>query len=178
VGAAADLPHVRGAAFRPADPDLAGYVVLDLTAADAWYEEGEPGIGHPRDPFHHVDVRSSDRHVRISDGGRLLAESRRPVLAFQTMLPTRFYLPREDVVAPLHPSTLTTWCPYKGRASYFSTDDRRDIVWCYREPLPSAAPPAGLVAFYDDVLEVTVDGVPHGAADTPAARAMLDESGV
>lgn len=167
-----------GAAFRPADPDLAGYVLLDLDAVDAWYEEDERGIAHPRDPYHSVDARRSSRHVRIADGDRLLAESSRPTLVFESHLPVRFYLPREDVVAALQPSDTVTCCPYKGWASYLSAPGRPDVAWSYREPLPDAAPLAGLVAFYDDVLDVTVDGVRHGRADTAVARSLLAEFGV
>jgi hypothetical protein len=78
-----------GAGYRPADPDLAGYVVLDFGAFDAWYEEDERNVGHPRDPFHRIDVLASSRHVRLELDGQLLAESSRPVLLFETMLPVR-----------------------------------------------------------------------------------------
>jgi len=100
-----DLP---GAGFRPADPDLAGYVVLDFSAFDAWYEEDEPNVAHPRDPFHRIDVLPSSRPVRLELDGQLLAESSRPALLFETMLPTRYYLPREDIQAELTPSSTTT----------------------------------------------------------------------
>src|SRR5947208_13737227 len=53
-----------GAGFRLSDPDLAGYVVLDFSAFHGWYEEDEPNVAHPRDPFHRIDVLASSRHVR------------------------------------------------------------------------------------------------------------------
>ena len=108
------------AGLRLADPDLSGYVVLDFAAFDTWYEEDEANVGHPRDPFHRIDVLPSSRHVRIELDGEVLAESTRPTLLFETMLPTRYYLPREDVRAALVPSDTWTYCAYKGRASYFS----------------------------------------------------------
>src|SRR4051794_41086811 len=144
----------EGAAFRLADADLKEYVVLDTRAFDAWYEEDEPVRSHPRDPFHRVDVRQSSRHVRIELGGQVLAESTRPRLLFETNLPTRFYLPREDLTTQAQPSERQTYCPYKGEASYwsFEVDGRRrpDLAWSYAEPLPDAVAIAGLVAFFDE----------------------------
>jgi uncharacterized protein (DUF427 family) len=95
AGEAVDLRaagQVRpGAGFRPADPDLAGLVILDFGAFDAWYEEDEQNVAHPRDPFHRIDVLPSSRQVRLELDGQLLAVSSRPVLLFETMLPTRYY---------------------------------------------------------------------------------------
>jgi uncharacterized protein (DUF427 family) len=166
------------AAFRPADADLDGYVVLDFDAFDQWYEEDEPVRAHPRDPFHRLDVRASSRHVRMAHGGQLVVDTRRPVLVFETHLPVRFYVPREDVVADLRPSELTTYCPYKGEANYWSTVTRRDLAWSYQKPLPDAVQLTDLISFYDDVMEVTVDGRPHGRPETAAAEALRDEFGV
>jgi uncharacterized protein (DUF427 family) len=109
-----------GAGFYPTDPDLAGYVVLDFGAFDAWYEEDERNVAHPRDPFHRVDVLPSSRHVRVELDGHVLAESSRPALLFETMLPTRYYLPPDDIRTGLTTSSTRTWCAYKGQASYWS----------------------------------------------------------
>jgi uncharacterized protein (DUF427 family) len=159
------------AGFRPADADLAGYVVLDFAGADRWLEEDEEISGHPRDPFHRVDVRASSRHVRLSLDGRLLAESTRPALVFETMLPPRYYLPRDDVAAGLIASDTHTWCPYKGGASYFSVDlgDRvvDDLAWSYPDPLPDAVELGGRIAFFDERVDVVVDGVPRPRRVTP-----------
>jgi len=151
-----------GAGFRPADPDLAGYVVLDFGAFDAWYEEDEPNVAHPRDPFHRIDVLPSSRPVRLELDGQLLAESTRPALLFETMLPTRYYLPREDIRAELIPSSTTSCCAYKGRASYWSaTVGGRvipDLAWTYEEPLHDATQVRGLIAFFDERIDLTLDG--------------------
>jgi uncharacterized protein (DUF427 family) len=146
------------AAFRLADADLAGYVELDFRAFDAWYEEDELNVAHPRDPFHRIDVLPSSRHVRLELDGQLLAESIRPALLFETMLPTRYYLPREDIQAELVPSSIRTFCAYKGEASYFSVPAMADIAWTYEDPRHDAAPVRGLVAFFDERIDVTVDG--------------------
>ncbi len=167
-----------GAAFRPADADLAGHVVLDFTAFDAWYEEDEELVGHPRDPYHRVDIRPSSRHVRIELDGRTLAETGSATLVFETNLPTRFYLPAADVRADLRPSERRTHCAYKGEASYWSLDGRADIAWTYRNPLPEATRLAGLVAFFDDLVDVVVDGERRARPAGAIAEAILDETGI
>lgn len=157
------------AAFRPADPDLAGLVVLDFAAFDTWYEEDEVIHGSPRNPYHRVDVRRSTRHLRIELDGRLLADTHRPTLVFETGLKTRYYLPREDVLVELEPSEKRTLCAYKGEASYWSIAGHDDLVWAYEDPLPDAAGLAGLLAFYDEKVQVTVDGVGGGFAPAAAS---------
>lgn len=165
-----------GAGFLLADPDLAGYVLLDF-AAFAWLEEDEPIRGHPRDPFSRVDVRASARPVRVELGGELLAASARARMLFETGIHTRFYLPREDVRVELRPSATRTYCPYKGEASYWSAGAHVDIAWSYEAPLPDLAPIAGLVAFWDERVDVFVDGEPLGPPRGAVADAMRDEFG-
>ena len=97
-----------GAGYCPADADLDGYVILDFSALDSWYEEDEVNVAHPRDPFHRIDVLASSRHVSLVLNGQVLADSSRPILLFETMLPTRYYMPREDVQAELIPSGTRT----------------------------------------------------------------------
>jgi uncharacterized protein (DUF427 family) len=156
------------AAWRYADPDLSGFVALSWEAFDRWLEEDEEVFGHPRDPWHRVDGRRSTRHVRVEVGGEVLADSRRPTVVFETGLPTRYYLPREDVaVDRLQPSDTVTICAYKGFASYWSAGDERDIVWTYEEPFADAPPIAGLVCFFNEKVDLTVDGI---AVDRPATQ--------
>lgn len=165
-----------GAGFEPAS--LPGYVTVDFGAFDRWREEAEEIVAHPRDPYHHVDVRQSSRHVRISLGGTVLAESTRPVLVFETHLMTRFYLPREDVLAELLPSPTVTACAYKGKATYHSVAGCDDVAWSYLDPLPDVSGLAGLVAFYDEKVEVSVDGVPRARPSGPVADAIREEFGL
>jgi uncharacterized protein (DUF427 family) len=157
--------------FCPADPALAGHVVLDFAGPDAWYEEDERLYGHPRDPFHRIDVRAASRHVEVSSGGRLLAASARPLLVFETLLPVRWYLPAEDVTAPLVLSGKRTECAYKGEASYWSAETPdglvRDVVWGYPDPLPDAAQLRDRLCFFDERVDVVVDGVPRPRPVTP-----------
>ena len=107
----------EAAGFRLDDDDLAGYVALDFRAFDAWLEEDDPVAGHPRDPFHRVDVRRTARPVRIALDGTVLAETTAARMLFETSLPTRFYVPRDDVRADLEPTATRSYCPYKGHAS-------------------------------------------------------------
>ena len=167
------------AAFRPADPDLAGYVLLDFDAFD-WREEEEPVRGHPRDPFHRVDVRLSSRSVRVELDGAVLAETSRPRLVFETKLGPRFYLPRDDVrMDALVPSPTRTICAYKGEASYFSLDrgDRTvaDIAWSYEHPLPDAAELAGYLSFFDERVDVVLDGERRDRPQTPWSKPEPDD---
>ena len=159
---AADGQHRPAAGFLPADPDLAGYVVLDFAAFDTWYEEDQVNVAHPRDPFHRIDVLRSSRLVRLELDGELLAESSRPALLFETMLPTRYYLPREDIRAGLTPTSTRTYCAYKGQASYWSAAaagrELADIAWAYQDPLHEAAPVRGMVAFFTERVDAVLDG--------------------
>ncbi len=155
------------AAFRPDDPDLADYVIIEFEAFE-WREEDEPIVSHPHDPFGRIDVLRSSRHVRIEHDGRLLAESSRPMLLFETLLPVRFYLPREDVAVRLEPSDTVTYCAYKGRASYYSVPDGpRDVAWTYHEPLHDAEPVRDRICFVDEHLDVIVDGERRERPVTP-----------
>ena len=169
---------LEGAAFAPADPDLEGHVVLDFKAFDGWLEEDEPLLGHARDPYHRIDMRRTSRPVRIERDGALLAETTRAVLLWETSLPTRFYVPREDVVAEARPGDKHTTCAYKGHASYLSFDVGENLAWTYEDPLPEAAPVSGLVAFFDELVDVIFDGERRERPITPFANAIRDEAQV
>ncbi|MDV3123743.1 DUF427 domain-containing protein [Mycobacterium sp. 21AC1] len=146
------------AAYEPDDADLAGYLILDFATFE-WREEDEHIVGHPHDPFHRIDVLASSRHVRIELDGTVLAESSRAMLLFETMLPTRFYLPREDVRAGLVLSDTISYCAYKGRASYYSLPGGpADLAWTYHEPRHEAAPVRDRICFFDERVDVVVDG--------------------
>lgn len=157
----------EGAAWRSDDPDLAGYLILDFNAFE-WREEDEPIVAHPHDPFKRIDILASTRHVRLEWNGRLLAESSRPLLLFETLLPVRYYLPRADVVVDLEPSNTVSYCAYKGRASYFSMlDGPADVAWTYHEPLREAEPVVDRVAFFNERVDVIVDGQREPRPVTP-----------
>jgi len=127
-----------GAWYYPAPldgaPPIKDLIAFYWDRVDRWLEEAEEVDVHPRDPYHRIDVIRSERHVRVSLDGRLLAESRRPIALFESNLPPRWYLPREDVIAELDPSDTVTRCPYKGAAGYYSVRGVKDWVWLYEEP--------------------------------------------
>jgi uncharacterized protein (DUF427 family) len=155
---------LAAAAFRFEDPDLAGYVSLDF-GHFTWLEEDEETIGHPHDPFKHIDILRSSRHVVAALAGTVLADTTRATSLLETGLPTRWYIPQDDIRRDLlEPSSLQTICAYKGRASYYSVvgagEAGRDIAWTYREPLPEAERIGDLVCFWSERLEVSVDGKP------------------
>ena len=143
-------------------PVLKGLVAFYLDHMDAVYEEDQEIIGHPRDPFHRVDVRRSDRHVRVLAGDAVLADTTRAAGVFETGLPTRWYVPRDDVRTDLLASSdTTTVCPYKGVASYWSLDGGpEDVAWEYPEPLSDAPGLEGHLCFVADDIRTEVDGQP------------------
>ncbi|GAA2206860.1 DUF427 domain-containing protein [Nonomuraea monospora] len=139
--------------------EIRGYVRFEWDAMDAWFEEDEEVFFHPRDPYTRVDILPSSRHVRIEVDGVTVADSRNPRILFETGLPVRYYLPKTDVRLDLLEHTDTaTHCPYKGTADYWSVNGKKDLAWSYRTPLPESTRIAGLIAFYDEKLDVYVDG--------------------
>jgi uncharacterized protein (DUF427 family) len=130
---------------------------------DEWFEEDEPVIVHPRDPYTRVDILNSSQHVRIDVDGVTVAESRQPRILFETGLPPRYYLPLTDVQLDLlTPSQTQTQCPYKGTATYWDLTvgekTYQDYVWIYRSPLPESQKIAGLVCFYNEKVDLYLDG--------------------
>ncbi|MDX1887354.1 DUF427 domain-containing protein [Mycolicibacterium sp. 120270] len=130
-----------------------------------WLEEDEQIYGHPRNPYARVDALRSHRHVRVELDGIVLADTTSPVLLFETSLPTRYYVDPTDVAFEhLELSDTKTLCPYKGTTSeYFSVrvgdTVHQDLAWTYHYPLPAVAAIAGLIAFYNEKLDIVVDGV-------------------
>jgi uncharacterized protein (DUF427 family) len=142
---------------------IAGYLAFYWRMMDHWFEEDEEVFVHPRDPYHRVDILESSRHVKVSVNGEVVAETERPKVLFETGLPPRYYIPPEDVRAEaLLTSEKTTRCPYKGVASYWSVEaggERvEDLIWYYPEPIPEAAKIKGLLAFFNEKVDLEVDG--------------------
>ena len=152
--------------YQAPPPELAalqGYISFEWEAMEAWYEEEEEIFVHARDPHKRVDVLASSRHVRVEIRGETVAETRRPHLLFETSLPTRYYLPSEDVRLELfEPTRLTTRCPYKGIASYWSAriGDHliKNVLWSYADPIPENPKIKGLLCFFNERVDLYVDG--------------------
>jgi uncharacterized protein (DUF427 family) len=157
------------------DPDLIGYVTIPWDAVEHWYEEEEEVFVHPRDPFVRVDALPSTRHVRVERDGHVLAESDRPILLFETGLPTRYYLPEADLESGLLiDSDLQTGCPYKGFASYHDVvvDERRypNLFWYYKEPFRESTAVRGYLAPYNERVDLIVDGELQARPAGPLGR--------
>ena len=152
-------------------PDLTHLIAFRWRAMDAWYEEDEEVAAHARDPFHRIDVLRSARRVRVRIGESVVADTRRSRMLFETGLPVRYYIPRDDVrVDLLTPSGTVTTCAYKGQTSQYWTsgDDLRDVAWSYLLPSPEVGAIAGMVCFFNErVDEISVDGVVQPRPQTP-----------
>ena len=162
------------AAWVRADPALAGHLVFSWQPGllDRWTEEDEEVFAHPRDPYSRVDALPSSRHVQVAVDGQTLADTRSPVLLFETGLPVRSYLPVSDVrVDALTEVQHATVCPYKGTADrYFGLPGLDRIAWCYTFPSPAVGAIAGRIAFYDEFVDVIVDGEPQPRPRSPFSR--------
>jgi uncharacterized protein (DUF427 family) len=142
---------------------IRAFVRFDWNAMDEWLEEDEPVYVHARSPYTRVDALASSRHVEIVVDGEKIASSSRPTILFETGLPPRYYLPMSDVrMDLLTPSGTQSHCPYKGTATYWSLSvggtTYDDFVWTYRTPLPESQKVTGLLAFYNEKVDLYVDG--------------------
>jgi uncharacterized protein (DUF427 family) len=160
---------------RHDNPALAGYVHVPWGAVDQWFEEDEPAIVHARDPYHRIDVLETSRHVRISVHGGVVAETTRALALFETSLPPRWYIPEEDVrVDLLEGSDLETGCAYKGFASYWSVsaggENEKNLVWTYRDPRREVAPVKDRLAFFNERVDLELDGELQERPVTPWSK--------
>jgi uncharacterized protein (DUF427 family) len=160
---------------------LKDLIAFYFDRVDHWYEEDEEIFVHPRDPYHRVDVIPTSRHIRISLDGELLAESDQAMALFESNLPTRWYLPREDVRAELEPTDTATRCPYKGIASYYAVrrsdgEMVKDLIWYYEDPLPAVDRIAGRLCFFNERVDVEVDGQPEGRPETTWRHGVKSEA--
>ena len=148
----------------PQCPAIGEYASIIWNKVDHWLEEDEEIFVHARDPFRRVDCLPSSRRVRVELDGVLLAESGRCVFLFETGLPTRYYMPLDDVRKDfLKQSHFETRCPYKGQARYYDLQvggtHLKDKVWYYPEPVHESARIKGLVAYPNEFFDIFVDGV-------------------
>jgi len=177
---------VEAGAWYYSDPLESAPPIKDLIAfywnrMDRWLEEDEEVLVHPRDPYHRIDLRRSDRHVRVSLNGQLLADSHAATALFESNLPTRWYLPREDVLAELRPTDTVTRCPYKGQAGYYSVklengETAKDLVWYYEDPLDEVARIAGLLCFFNEQVDLEFDGELEQRPASPWSHGVKSEA--
>jgi uncharacterized protein (DUF427 family) len=157
---------VPGAALQYEDSPIEqvrDLIRLDWNSMDAWFEEDEQVFTHPRDPYTRVDILPGSRHVRIEVDGVTVADSNSAKVLFETGLPTRYYVPKTHVRLDLLISTDTvSHCPYKGQAEYWlvraADTIHEDLAWSYRTPLPESQKIARLIAFYNEKVDIYLDG--------------------
>lgn len=138
--------------------DIRGLLAFYWDRVDHWFEEDEEIFGHPRDPYHRVDVRPSTREVRVRVGDEVIAHTRRALFLFETGFPVRYYIPpgdvRQDLLAP---SAQRTTCPYKGSAAYWSIrvngGFRENAAWYYADPLPECSRIRDYICFDPDKVD-------------------------
>lgn len=156
----------RGAAWQYRESpieELRDHIRFDWDAMDAWFEEDEEVFVHARSPYVRVDILPTSRHVRVELHGVVLADSPRALVLFETGLPARWYIPKTDVRMDLLVATdMTSQCPYKGEAQYWSANvggaSEENLAWSYSTPLSESQRIAGRVAFFDERVDLFVDG--------------------
>jgi uncharacterized protein (DUF427 family) len=142
---------------------------------DAFYEEDERILGHAADSYHRIDIRQTSRNLVVRHRDRIIADTKRPVVLYESGFAPRWYVARADI----NESALAlvehhqTFCPYKGLCSYYDIGDARRAAWSYREAYPEVGRISGLVSFEPDLVSVQLDGaqlrlepgqtvIPHG----------------
>jgi uncharacterized protein (DUF427 family) len=165
-GALARIPG--GARTNDAFGELEGRVTFSWDPPLEWYEEDERVFAHARDPQHRVDTVRASRRVEVFVGGERVAHSVRPLALYETLLPVRWYLPFADVRTDLLTASETvSYCPYKGQARYWSHPAVPDVAWSYPDPVPENPKIAGLLCFYNERVDLVVDGEPQERPDSP-----------
>jgi uncharacterized protein (DUF427 family) len=162
----------------PGAPPIKGLIAFYFNRMGRWLEEGEEIGVHPRDPYHRVDVLATDRHIRISLDGTVLAETDRALGLFESNLPARWYLPAEDVKVELEPTDTVTRCPYKGTASYYSArvPGGKDLVWYYEQPLDEVGRIKDLVCFFNEKVDIELDGELQQRPDSPWSHRVKSDA--
>jgi len=164
--------------------DLDGRVAFAWRAMDAFYEEDERIVGHAADAYHRIDIRQTSRHLVVQHGDRIVADTMRPRVLYESGFAPRWYVPRGDIDA----SALTavdqqTFCPYKGLCSYYDIGDARQAAWSYRQAYAEVDRISDFVSFEPDIVSVHIDGaalrlepgqtvIPHG----PDRELTVDEA--
>jgi uncharacterized protein (DUF427 family) len=151
VGETADLPT------EPEDA-APGYVRVPWEAVDTWLEEGRTLVHYPPNPYHRVDCRPTRRRLRVEVAGEVLVDTDDTVIVFETALASRLYVApgyvRTDL---LRPTATSSYCNYKGYATYWAAGEAEDVAWSYDDPLPETQPIRGYFSFDADRCEVNAE---------------------
>jgi len=154
--------------------ELQGRLAFAWPSMDAFYEEDERIVGHAADSYHRIDIRQTSRHLVVRHRDRMIADTKRPMVLYESGFAPRWYVPRADVDgAALTPADRQTFCPYKGLCSYYSIDDAQLAAWSYPEAYPEVGRISNFLSFEPDIVSVQLDGkqlhlepgqaiIPHG----------------
>jgi len=152
----------RGAWQHSELPDYAsvlrGRIAFSWPAMDAFYEEDERIVGHAADNYHRIDIRQSSRHIVVHYQDRIVAESRQPMVLYESGFAPRWYIPRADVdESTFMPVERQTFCPYKGICSYYNIGDAHFAAWSYLDAYPEVRRISNFVSFEPDIVNVQID---------------------
>jgi uncharacterized protein (DUF427 family) len=154
--------------------ELLGRVAFSWPAMDAFYEEDERIVGHAADSYHRIDIRQTSRHLVVRHRDRIIADTKRPMVLYESGFAPRWYVPRADVdESALTPVERQTFCPYKGLCSYYNIADAQLAVWSYPEAYPEVGRISNFLSFEPDIISVQLDArqlhlepgqtvIPHG----------------
>jgi uncharacterized protein (DUF427 family) len=154
--------------------ELQARVAFAWTAMEAFYEEDERILGHAADSYHRIDIRQTSRSLVARHGDRIIADTKRPLVLYESGFAPRWYVARADIdESALVLVEQQTFCPYKGVCSYYDIGDARRAAWSYREAYPEVGRISDLVSFEPDIISVQLDGtqlrlepgqavIPHG----------------
>jgi uncharacterized protein (DUF427 family) len=164
--------------------ELESRIAFAWPAMDAFYEEDERILGHAADSYHRIDIRQSSRRLVVRHGDRIVADTRRPVVLYESGFAPRWYVTRADIdESLLTPVKHETFCPYKGMCSYYDIGNAHLAAWSYPDAYTQVGRISGLVSFEPDIVAVELNGsrlhlepgqtvIPHGPdrdLDVPAA---------
>jgi uncharacterized protein (DUF427 family) len=154
--------------------DLQARVAFAWRAMDAFYEEDERVLGHAADSYHRIDIRQTSRHLVVQHKDRIVADTKRPLVLYESGFAARWYVPRADIdESALTAVDQQTFCPYKGLCSYYNIGDARQAAWSYRHAYTEVGRISDFVSFEPDLVSVQIDGmqihlesgqtvIPHG----------------
>ena len=139
---------------------LQGRVAFAWPAMDAFYEEDERIVGHAADSYHRIDIRQTSRNLLVRHRDRIIADTKRPVVLYESGFAPRWYLARTDVdESALTPVEHQTFCPYKGLCGYYDIGDAHLAAWSYRDAYPEVGRISNFVSFEPDIVSVQLDGI-------------------
>jgi uncharacterized protein (DUF427 family) len=148
----------------PSEPEseAAGYVRVPWDAVDTWLEEGRKLVHYPPNPYHRIDCRPTTRRLRVAVASTTLVDTAETVIVFETALAPVLYVDPSFVRTDLlRRSSTTTYCNYKGDATYWSAviGDAvvDDVAWSYHDPLPETLPIKGYFSFDANRADIAAD---------------------